>query len=562
MTIEPQVRRARSSRGARALRPALLGLVACGLVSVAGSAAEACTSLIVTRGAARDSSVMITYTCDGEFHPHLERTPAADHALDDSITIHARGEVIGKVAQVPHTYAVLGLINEHQVAIGETTFGGREELEDPQGLLQYWDLMQLALERARTAREAIDVITRLVERYGYRGPGESFSIADPREAWWLELIGKGPGGKGAVWVALRVPDGMVACHANQARIDTLPPVDPDRCRYAPDVERFAIARGYYDPQSKQPFSFRQAYDPPTPRSRRWAATRVWSLLRRVAPSLALAPDYHRAVPGAPPYPLWVAPDSALSLADVFSLMRDHYEDTAYDMTRGLDAGPYGMPNRWRPLDWEVDSVAYAWERPISTQQTAFSIVTQSRARWPDPIGGVLWYGLDDTYTTCYVPLYNCITALPRSHTVGRLNAFSWDSAWWVFNFVANIANLKYAWMVRDIRAVQAELEGTFLALQPAVEQTARALYATDRELMVRYLTDYSVTHAERVVDRWRELGEGLLTKYNDGYVKDAEGRPQDRGYPEAWLQRLVRERPEAFRLPERGADVPAATLAD
>jgi dipeptidase len=543
-------------------KPILAAIASLAVLADVASLA-ACTNLLVTKGASADGSVMITYTCDGEFHPTLRSTPAADYKPDEMMDITDwGGKVRGKIKQAPHVYAVVGLMNEHQLAISETTFDGRAELENPEGLLHYWDLMQLALQRARTAREAIKVITDLVVEYGYRSTGESISIADTNEAWILEIIGPGKGGKGAEWVAVRVPDGYIACHSNKARIGEFPLDDPENCIYSANVISFAVVKGYYDPKSGKPFRFCDAYCPPTPRNRKYAETRVWSMFRRVAPSLNLSPDWHRAVDGSQPYPLWIKPDKKLSLADVFALMRDHYEGTEFDMTNGLDAGPYGTPNRWRPIDWTVDGVQYAWERPISTQQTGFSFVSQSRAWLPDGIGGVYWYGVDDTSMTCYVPLYCSIDALPESYTVGSLKAFSRDSAWWTFNFVANYANLRYRDMAPEILAVQKELEGGFIALQPAVEKTAQELAKTDPKLMTRYLTDYSVSHGEMVVKRWRQLGEHLITKYNDGYVQDDKGEPQEKGYPEPWLRRVIKDRPDQFRMKTKPADVPESKLVD
>jgi len=521
-------------------------------VLFSGYQSNACTNLLVTKGASDDGSVMITYTCDGEFHPILEYHPALDHGPDDSLEITDwSGKVRGKVKQVPHTYAVVGLMNEYQLTIGETTFDGREELRNPDGLLDYWDMMQLALERAKTAREAIQVMTDLVDEYGYRSTGETFSIADSKEAWIMEMIGPDSGGHGAEWVALRIPDGYISCHANKARIGEFTLKDKKNCLYSTNVISFAIEKGYYDPESGQPFRFCDTYCPATPNNQRYADTRVWSIFRRAAPSQNFSPDYHRAVEGAKPYPLWIKPDKKLSIADVFALMRDHYEGTPYDMTQGIDAGTYGSPNRWRPIGWTVDSVEYAWERPISTQQTAFSFVSQSRSWFPNPIGGVLWYGLDDTYTTCYVPLYCGIDSLPRSFTVGSLDKFSWESAWWVFNFVANWANLKYSYMLPEIQGVQKEVEETFISLQPLIEKSTVDLAKSNPQLLTRYLTYYSVSQAEQVVLRWKELGEYLLTKYNDGYVKDENGRPQEKGYPESWLREVLKSRPEQFRLPVR-----------
>ena len=510
----------------------------------------ACTSILISKGASKDGSVMITYSCDGEFLAHLSYIPAMDHSPGEFIEIKGwNGKLRGKIKQVAHTYAVVGLMNEYQLAIGETTFDGREELQNPKGLLHYWTLMNLALQRAKSAREAIRVMADLVEEYGYASTGESFSIADPNEVWIMEMIGTGPGGKGAVWVARRIPDGYICAHANMSRIGEFPKDDPDNCLYSKNVISFAIKKGYYDPKSGRPFSFHDAYDPVTPAKLRYCAARVWSIFRRSAPSMNLSPDFQRGVEGADPYPLWIKPDRKLSLKDVMNLMRDHYEGTPFDMTKGMDAGPFGTPNRWRPLTWEIDSVEYVWERPISTQQTAFSFVSQSRPWLADPVGGVFWYGMDDTYTTCYVPLYCGITEIPESYTIGSLGKFSWDSAWWVFNFVANIANLKYSYMIKDIQNVQEELEGNLIALQPVIDRVALQLYESDIELMKRFLTDYSVTHAERVVKRWKQLGEFLLTKYNDGYVKDEKGRPRSVGYPEEWLRDILKVRGNHFKLP-------------
>jgi dipeptidase len=439
-------------------------------------------------------------------------------------------------------------MNEHQLVIGESTFDGRKELENPEGLLHYWDLMYLALQRAKTARDAIKVITDLVAEYGYRSTGESFSIADTEEAWILEMIGPGEGGEGAEWVAVRVPDGYISCHANKARIGEFPLDDPANCVYSDNVRSFAVEKGYYDPQSGEPFRFCDVYCPPTPENRKYCSSRVWSIFRRAAPSKEFSSDYHRCVDGSEPYPLWIRPDTKLSLGDVFSLMRDHFEGTAYDMTQGVDAGPYGNPKRWRPLDWTVDSVAYAWERSISTQQTGFSTVSQSRSWLPDAVGGVLWYGVDDTYTTCYMPLYCGIDSLPGSYTIGSLQEFSWDSAWWIFNLVANYACLKYSYMAPEIQAVQSDIEGTFMALQPSVEQTALELAGSDPGLMKRYLTGYSIAQAEMVMSRWQDLAGYLITKYNDGYVKSEEGEPEEKGYPDAWLRDVIESRPDQFLL--------------
>lgn len=537
---------------------AVLALLVAALALVADPAA-ACTNLLVTPGASADGSALITYTCDGPFHPRLRHRPAADHAADAVVELRSwDGTLRGTIPQVPHTFAVVGLQNEHQLVIAETTTTGREELENPDGLLHYWDLMQLALQRAKTAREAVAVMTDLVQAHGYRSTAEAFSIADPNEVWLLEMTGTGPGGEGALWVALRVPDGYVSAHANGARIGEVPAADPATCRFSPNLVTFAVERGWYDPAAGKPFRFDEVYGAHTPQTLRYTATRVWSLFRRLAPSLALTPDRHRGVAGAEDYPLWVKPDRRLTLADVMALMRDHYEGTPYDMTRGVDAGPFGSPYRPRPMAFEVDGQRYSWERPISTPQSGFSFVSQSRSWLPDPVGGVTWYGVDDTFTTCYFPVYCGVDRVPESFATGSLGRFSWDSAYWVFNFVANFANLRYSAMIQDIQAVQRELEGHLLALQPAVELVAVALHNTDRALLGRYLTDYSVTHGEEVVRRWRDLAERLVAKYNDGYVQGTEGDAEEVGYPEEWRRRVVRERGEELRVEQ--TEPPASEL--
>lgn len=531
------------------MRKAML-LVVVMVLGMGGRYATGCTNIIVTRGASTDGSVIISYSVDGEFHPTLRTTPAADHAPGELQDIKDwDGKVLLRIPFPAHTYAVTGIMNEHQVVIGETTFDGRPELESKQGGIPYWTLMRLTLQRARTAREAINVMTGLVGEFGYASTGESFSIGDPGEAWILEMIGTGEGGKGAIWVAVRVPDGTIAAHANKARIGTFPLHDPENCLYAPNVVGFAIEKGYYDPRHDGPFRFCDAYCPATAQKLRYTESRVWSIFRRAAPSLGLSGDYSRGIAGVRPYPLSVRADRKLGVRDVMALMRDHYEGTPLDMTAGVDAGPFGSPLRARPMTFKLDGKPFSWERPISTQQTGCSYVANSRSFLPDEVGGVLWYGLDDTYTSCYVPLYAGNTAVPPSFTQGSLKRFSWDSAWWVFNLVANFSQLKFSYMVKDIQKVQQELEGNFFELQPAIEKTAQAMLATDAERARRFLTDYSVSAGEQVTRRWKELAETLFTRYNDGYVQDAAGEPQELGYPESWLREVVRARPGQLDLP-------------
>jgi len=382
--------------------------------------AQTCTNYLITKGASQDGSTMITYAADShELYGELYYAPAADHLPGAMLDIYEwdTGKFLGRIKQVAHTYAVVGNMNEHQVSIGETTWGGREELKDPKAILDYGSLMYIALQRARTAREAIQVITDLVAEYGYYSSGESFSIADPNEVWILEIISKGPNNKGAVWVARKVPDGYICAHANQARIRQFPLNDKENCLYAPDVITFAREKGYFKGQDKD-FSFADAYAPLDYSALRFCEARVWSMFRRAAPSLNLPIDYVKGVKGAEPLPLWIKPDKKLSVHDVMELMRDHFEGTEFDMTKDVGAGPFRLPYRWRPLTWKVDTVTYCNERAVSTQQTGFSFVAQARSWLPNPIGGVLWFGVDDTYSTVYVPMYCGIKQVPHSFAVG------------------------------------------------------------------------------------------------------------------------------------------------
>ncbi|MGB3479376.1 MAG: C69 family dipeptidase [bacterium] len=519
------------------------------IVFFAISISYACTSLLVTKGASKDGSTMITYTCDGPFLPHLKYEPAADNEPGDSVDLMDwSGNVRGKIAQVTHTYAVMGLMNEHQLVIGETTFDGREELRNPKGLLFYWDLMYFALQRAKTAREAIQVIADLIKEYGYASTGESFSIADPREVWIMEIIGHDSTESGAEWVAVRVPDGYISCHANKARIGEILLHDKKNSMYSENVISYAVEKGYYDPSSGEPFLFCDAYCPATLFNKRLCDSRVWSIFCRAAPSRNFSSDFFRCVQGAKPYPLWIKPDHKLSIENVFALMRNHFEGTDWDMTKGVDAGAHGLPYRWRPVLWTVDSIDYLWERAISTQQTAYSFVSQSRSWLPDPIGGVYWYGVDDTWYTVYIPFYCGSDAIPKAFATGDYNEFSWDSAFWIFNLVSNFSYLRYSYMIEDIQKVQRELEGNFLQLQPEIEKTALGLHKKNKELMVNYLTDYSNTQAEKVVQRWRELGGDLIVKYIDGYVKDEHGHAQWKGYPESWYERITALYSEKFYM--------------
>lgn len=521
------------------------------------SAVFACTNLLVTKGASADGSTFITYNADaGGFMEPLYFSPRAEHEPGDSLEVYDwdTGVYTGKIAQVPVTYQVIGNMNEYQLSIGETTFTGHKELRDTNGIMDYGSLIRITLQRAKTAREAIKVMTDLVAENGYYSTGESFSIADPNEVWMLEMIGKGGKEKGAVWVARKIPDGYIAAHANQARIRKVIKNDPENCLYSEDVISFAEENGYYDPKEDGEFSFADVYNPLDPGGALYCEGRVWSLFRRSAPSMQLGTDYFRAVKDAEPYPLYIKPDEKLTYADVRDLMRDHFEGTPFDMTKGLAAGPFGNPYRWKNLSWKVegDSTQYGWNRPISTQQTAFAFIAQMRSWLPNEIGGIFWYGVDDNYSTVYIPLYCSITDIPEPFKGYSIKDFSLESGFWVFNLVANLAYHKYSYAIQDIQKVQSELEDKFDAFVPAIDAAAQTLYKKDKDLAIEYLTEYSTAQGEETVDRWRELWEFMVVKYNDGYVNDvneANGRhPKGVGYGDYYYKKVLEERPNFFKV--------------
>lgn len=521
------------------------------LAAIGASVADACTNILVSRGASKDGSVMITYSADAPFMPRLVYMPSREFRDGEMMDVRAWEDdvIVGRVRAALKTFAVVGLVNEHQVAIAETTTGGREELHNPGGMLDYDGLMMLALQHSRTAREAIALIARYAEDYGYQSEGESFSIADKNEVWLMEIIGKGPGVTGILWVAARVPDGHITAHANMARITTFPLDDPDNWLYAPDVIEFAVAKGWFDPKAGKPFSWRDTYHPDlSVGSKRACAGRVWSIYRRSAPSQNFSDAWFRGVDGAEDYPLFIKPDEKLGVRDVMGLMRDHYEGTPYDMTQGIDAGPFGSPYRFRNLGFKVDDVNYMWERPISSQQAGFVMVAQLRNWLPDAVGGVYWFTPDDAYTSVFTPLYCGITRLPKYYDRGDHNRFSWDSAWWAFNLVSNLAYDRWNRIWPDVAKVQKEKEDLFFQLQPAVEEYAVELHEKGEALARKFLTDYSSGSAEQLVLDWQEFGAWLITRHNDGYLNEFDGKePRGVGYAEEWLRRVIGEKADQLR---------------
>jgi dipeptidase len=513
-------------------------------VTIFNSVVYACTNFIVTKGASKDGSTMVSYSADSfTFYGELYHYPAAVYPDASMVDVYEwdTGKYLGQIKQAHETYNVIGNMNEYQVVIGETTFGGREDLVNPKGIVDYGSLIYLGLQRSKSAREAIKVMTDLVNEYGYCSEGESFSIADPNEAWILEMLGHGPDSKGAIWAAVRIPDGYVSAHANQARITNLTLNDPANCLFAPDVITFARDKGWFKGKDSE-FDFSGTYAPLNFGAIRYCEGRVWSLFRRVNSTMDKYLPYIRCE-STERMPLYIKPDRKLSVQDVQHLMRDHFEGTEFDMTKGVAAGPYGMPYRWRPLEWEYNGEKYFNERPISTPQTGFSFVGQCRSQLPREVGGIIWFGLDDTYMTVYVPMYTSITKTPYNYSKGlaSLGKFNWDAAFWVFNFVSNFAYPKYSLVIHDIQTVQTELEGMFAAQQDKVEKAALVLYKNSPSEAVEYLTKYSDEMAGMTYKRWKKLGEDLLVKYMDGVVKDEYFKPINVGYPIAFKKMIVDE---------------------
>jgi dipeptidase len=517
-----------------------------------GTALEACTNLLVTKGASKDGSTMITYSADshtlyGElyFKQGGRHQPGAFRDIVEWDT----GKPLGRIPEAPVTYTRVGNMNEHQLAIAETTFGGRKELQGPSGIVDYGSLIYIALERAKTAREAIQVMTSLVETYGYASTGESFSIADPNEVWILEMIGRGKGQTGALWVATKLPDGTISAHANQARIRQFPQGDPATTLFSKDLISFAREKGWYKGEDSK-FSFVDTYAPLSFGALRACEARVWSIFNRAAKSQKIPMDFVKAEKGARPMPLFVKPDQKLDVRDAMELMRDHYEGTDFDMTKDIGAGPYKLPYRWRPMGFKIDGQDYVHERAISTQQTGFSFVTQSRSWLPDPVGGVLWFGVDDTYTTVYVPISCGVQAPPKAFAegTGNFSEFNWDSAFWTFNFVTNYTYTRWSDMIVDVQKVQREYEGRYLANQAEVDRTALDLYKKDPAKAREYLTQYAAKETAQLHARWRKLGEFLIWKYLDGNVRNEKGGVTHPKAPEDWLRCIVKEHGDVIKV--------------
>lgn len=526
--------------------------------------ADACTNLIAGKKATTDGSVLMTYAADSHnLYGMLTHTPAADHKAGEmrKVVEWDTGKPLGEIPQVAHTYNVVGNMNEHQLAIGESTWGGHEELVDTTGnsVIDYGSLIQIALERATNARDAIKVMTDLVEKYGYASSGESFSVADKDEVWVLEMIGKGAE-KGAVWVAVRIPDDAISGHANEPRIRKVDFKDKKNVMHSPDVISFARKRGYFNGKDED-FSFADAYCHHDQGERRGCDARVWSYFRRFQPE---AEKYFAWVNSESdePMPLYIIPARKVSLREMQEAMRDHFEGTPYEMTSDVGAGPNHVPYRWRPMDYKVDGKTYTMERAIATQQTGWSFVSQSRDYLPDPVGGVLWFGTDDTNTTVYMPFYCSMTEVPAQLDHGDINTFSFDSNFWMNNWVANQAYNRYDLMIPDIRKVQKGLEDKYEATRPAQEKKLAELAAAgDVRAITAAVNAEGAAIAKEATDAYRDLGQYLFVKFMDGNMKktDADGKfikseyglpvyPEFPGYDQKYYDNIVKETGDHFLI--------------
>lgn len=544
------------------MRKLFLSLLLCtGVIN-----ALACTNFIVGKKASADGSVMCTYSADdyGMFLG-LCHYPAGKHAKGEMLQIYDwdTKEYHGQIPQAAETYNVIGNINEYQVTIGETTFGGREEMVDTTGILDYGSLIYIALQRSKTAREAISVMTRLVETYGFCSEGETFTICDPNEAWIMEMMGKGPGSKGVVWVAVRIPDDAICAHANQSRIRTFDQKDNKNVMFSKDCIKFARSKGWFTGKDKD-FSFCDVYAAPTFSGRRACEARVWSFFNRFGDMDKYLPYVEGKVKDAEPMPLWIVPNKKVSLQDLEASMRDHYEGTPFDLGNDLGQGVWEMPYRPTPLSFKVDGKAYFNERPVSTQQTAFSYVSQMRSWLPRQIGGVLWFGNDDGNMVAYTPIYCGNTVQPECYNTPGADAvtFSDKNAFWVCNWVSNMVYPRYSQMFPSLKEVRDSLDNSYIANQGEIEKQALKLYGESEQKAVDYLTDYSNTQAQQMLARWKELAIYLIVKYNDMAVKPTKdgkflrtktgnGATVKRtGFPEKVARALVKQTGDRFASPE------------
>lgn len=538
---------------------AIVALFATEIEALAG------TNIMVGKNASDDGSTLCTYSADSyTLYGELAHYPAYEYPKYAMSDIYGwdTHKYQGKISEVSNTYSVLGNINEHQVCITESTFGGRKELIDSTGILDYGNLILITLQRAKTAQEALDVMTGLVTQYGYCSSGETFTIADPNEIWIMEMIGKGPDVKGAVWVAMKMPDDCVCAHANHSRITTFPLNDRENCRYSKDVISFAKEKGYFKGKNKD-FSFSDAYDPMSFIARRFCDSRVWSVFRRIDPSTEKYIDFILGKSDER-LPLWVKPQKKITILELKNLMRDRFEGTPLALDKDPGQEPFGAQYRYAPRYWNVDGVEYFNENPIAGPHNAFSFVAQMRNWLPDMIGGMLWFGVDDASFTVYIPIYCGTTSVPQCFRAGNgsLLKFSWTSAYWVFNWVASMAYSKYEYMSKDILKVQYDIEKKLEDNLVVIEEAAKSLYSKSPEYASRFLTEYSENQAQIMMKEWKELGEFLLIKYTDGNIKrernqkfidngwgvpDAIVRP---GYSDQFYKNIINATGDKYKVPD------------
>lgn len=549
------------------------------------STATACTNFLLTKSTTKDGSTMVTYSADSHvLYGELYHWPAGTWPAGTMMEVYEwdTGKFLGKIPQAAQTYNVVGNMNEHQLAIGETTFGGREELYHQEGaIIDYGSLIYITLQRAKTAREAIAVMTDLVAQYGYASEGESFSISDPNEVWIMEMIGKGQGEKGAVWVARMIPDGYVCAHANQARITTFPLegrtsissdnmkklYDPDITTiYSKDVISFAKQKGFYPQDGKNAnFSFSDTYAPVNFSGARACEIRVWAFFNAINSDMAQYWEYAKGTGikrDAKGYatnrmPLWVKPNRKVDVLEVMDFMRDHLEGTELDMSKDPGAGPYECPYRWRPMTFKVDGKEYVHERATATQQTGFTFVSQSRSWLPNEIGGILWFGVDDAASTVYFPMYTCSTKIPFAYAVGNGNMmeFTNKAAFWVFNQVTNFAYTRYNAIHPEIRAKQKALETQYQAFVQMIDTGASGMLAQNKKMAVDFLTEFSCNTGNQLVDTWRDFYGYLFARYMDGNIKTAvpgEKTPkvEQPALPEWYLRTIIEKTGDKLRVTE------------
>ena len=533
------------------------------------SEAEACSNFIVGKKASVDGSVMCSYSADdyGMFQ-YLCHYPAAKHAKGEMRKIFDwdSNKYYGEIPEAAETYNVIGNINEWQVTIGETTYGGREEMVDSTGIMDYGSLIYVALQRSKTAREAIKVMTTLANTYGYNSGGETFTICDPNEAWIMEMMGKGAGSKGAVWVALRIPDDAICAHANQSRIGKFNMKDKKNVMYAKDVVSFARSKGWFKGKDAD-FSWKMAYAKPDFSGRRFCDARAWAMLNHfydMSPYLDWALGKN---PDAQDMPLWVVPNKKVSVQDVENVMRDHYEGTPLSVADGSDIGGgiWEMPYRPTPLMYKVDGKQYFNERPVSTQQSGFVFVSQMRSWLPREIGGVFWFANDDANMAAFTPVYCSMTERPECYNTPGADAvhFSKKNAYWVCNMTSNMVYPRYSLMFPTLKEVRDSLDNSYFAAQAGVEKKAQELYAQNPQAAVKYLNDYSVEKAQQMLARWNQLFEFMVVKYNDMIIKPTDkngafkktpyglgATPVRPGYPEKFAKQLVKQSGDKFLVPE------------